>query len=63
MTAKDQNNYENRELQKNEQMLINIKMNENELVRPMMVSVSCSTDENGTQKRAEKRKNIRETIT
>ena len=63
MTAKDQNNYENRELQKNEQMLINIKMNENELVRPMMASVSCSTDENATQKRAEKRKNIRETIT
>ena len=63
MTAKDQNNYENRELQKNEKMLINIKMNENELVRPMMVSVSCSTDENATQKRAEKRKNIRETIT
>ena len=63
MTAKDQNNYENRELQKNEQMLINIKMNENELVRPMMVSVNCSTDENATQKRAEKRKNIRETIT
>ena len=37
-------------------MLINIKMNENELVRPMMVSVGCSTDENATQKRAEKRK-------
>ena len=48
ITAKDQKNYENRELQKNEQMLINIKMNENELVRPMMVSVSCSTDENAT---------------
>ena len=31
-------------------------MNENELVRPMMVSVGCSTDENATQKRAEKRK-------
>ena len=33
-------------------------MNENERVRPTMVSVSRSTDENATQKRAEKKKNI-----
>ena len=37
-------------------MSIDIKMNENERVRPTMVSVSRSTDENATQKRAEKRK-------
>ena len=55
-TAKDQKFYKNREVQKNEQMPINIKMNENKLVRPTMVSVSRSPDENATQKRAEKRK-------
>ena len=33
-----------------------MKMNENKLVRPTMVSVSRSTDENATQKQAEKRK-------
>ena len=37
-------------------MSIDIKMNENERVRPTMVSVSRSADENATQKRAEKRK-------
>ena len=47
-TAKDKKYYENREVQKNEQMPINIKMNENKLVRPTMVSVSRSTDENAT---------------
>ena len=55
-TAKDPKHYENREVQNYEQMPINIKMNENELARPTMVSVSCSTDENVTQKRAENRK-------
>ena len=55
-TAKDPKNYENREVQKNKQMPIDIKMNENKLVRLTMVSVSRSTDENATQKRAEKRK-------
>ena len=39
-------------------MTIDIKMNENKLVRPTMVSVSRSTDENATQKRAERRKNL-----
>ena len=55
-TAKDPKNYENREVQKNKQMPIDIKMNENKVVRPTIVSVSRSTDENATQKRAEKRK-------
>ena len=55
-TAKDPKNYENRKVQKIKQMPIDIKMNENELLRQTMVSVSRSTDENATQKRAEKRK-------
>ena len=61
-TAKDPKNYENREVQKNKQMPINIKMNENKLVKPTMVSVSCPTDENATQKRAEKRQILRKQL-
>ena len=61
-TAKDPKNYENREVQKNKQMPIDIKMNENKLVKPTMVSVSCPTDENATQKRAEKRKILRKQL-
>ena len=61
-TGKDPKSYENREVQKNEQMPIDIKMNENKLVMPTMVSVSRSADENATQKRAEKRKILEEQL-
>ena len=54
--AKDPSNYQDRAVQKNEQMPIDIKISDSELVRPMMVSVNNTTDETVVKKRAEKRK-------
>ena len=53
---KEPSNYQDRAVQKNEQMPIDIKISDSELVRPMMVSVNNTTDENVAKKRAEKRK-------
>ena len=55
-TAKDPNNYTDRETQKNEQVPIDVEMNDNELSQPTMVSVNTATDEFFSKKRAEKRK-------
>ena len=55
-TAKDPSNYQDREFQKNEQMPIDIKISDNDLVRPTMVSVNNTTDESIGKKQAEKRK-------
>ena len=54
--AKDPSNYQDRAVQKNEQMPIDIKISDSELVRPTMVSVNNTTDETVVKKRAEKRK-------
>ena len=53
-TAKDPNNYKNRETQKKEQVPIDVEMNDNELPQPTMVSVNTATDEFFSKKRAEK---------
>ena len=55
-TVKDPSNYQDRADQKNEQMPIDIKISNSELVRPTMVSVNNTTDETVVKKRAEKRK-------
>ena len=55
-TAKDPNNYTDRETQKNEQVPTDVEMNDNELSQPTMVSVNTATDEFFSKKRAEKRK-------
>ena len=54
--AKDLTNYQNREVQKNEQVPINIKMSDDEFVTPTMVSVNNTVDENAVKQRAAKRK-------
>ena len=45
-TVKDPINYQDREVQKNEQVLIDIETTDDELVRPTMVSVNNAVDEN-----------------
>ena len=54
--AKDPSNYQNRAVQKNEQMLIDIKISDSELVRPTMVSVNNTTDETVVKKEQKKEK-------
>ena len=54
--AKDPSNYQDRAVQKNEQMSIDIKMSDSKLVRPMMVSVNNTANETVVKKKAEKRK-------
>ena len=51
---KEPSNYQDRAVQKNEQMPIDIKSSDSELVRPTMVSVNNTTDETVVKKRAEK---------
>ena len=46
MTVKDPNNYQDREVQKNEQVPIDMEITDNELARPTMVSVNNAVDEN-----------------
>ena len=53
---KDPSSYQDRADQKNEQVPIDIKISNSELVRPTMVSVNNTTDEAVVKKRAEKRK-------
>ena len=53
---KDPSNYQDRADQKNEQMTIDIKISNSELVKPTMVSVNNTTDETVVKKRAGKRK-------
>ena len=54
--AKDPSNYKDREVKKNEQVPINIQITEDELVRPTMVSVNNTINENIVKQRAAKRK-------
>ena len=54
--AKDPSNYQDRAVQKNEQMSIDIKMSDSKLVRPMMVSVNNTANKTVVKKKAEKRK-------
>ena len=56
MTAKDPSNYQDREVQKNEQVPIHIKMSDDEFVSPTMVSVNNTVDENAVKQQAAKRK-------
>ena len=60
--VKDPSIYQDRAVPKNEQMPIDIKISDSELVRPMMVSVNNTTDETVVKKRAEKKKNVGKTI-
>ena len=53
---KDPSNYQDRADQKNEQMTIDIKISNSDLVKPTMVSVNNTTDETVVKKRAGKRK-------
>ena len=46
LTVKDPNNYQDREVQKNEQVPIDMEITDNELARPTMVSVNNAVDEN-----------------
>ena len=55
-TAKDPSNYQDREVKKNEQVPINIKISDDEFVSRTMVSVNNTVDENFVKQRAEKRK-------
>ena len=55
MTAKDPSNYQDREVQKNEQVPINIKMSDDEFVSPTIVSVNNTVDENAVKQRATKK--------
>ena len=54
MTAKDPSNYQDREVQKNEQVPIDIKMSDDEFVSPTIVSVNNTVDENAVKQRATK---------
>ena len=56
MTAKDPSNYQDRGVQKNQQVPIDIKMSDDEFVSPTMVSVNTTVDENAVKQRAGKRK-------
>ena len=60
--AKDPSIYQDRAVPKNEQMPIDIKISDSELVRPTMVSVNNTTDETVVKKRAEKRKMLEEQL-
>ena len=55
MTAKDPSNYQDREVQKNEQVPIDIKMSDDEFVSPTIVSVNNTVDENAVKQRATKK--------
>ena len=55
-SVKDPSNYQDTAVQTNEQMTIDIKISDSELVRPTMVFVNKTTDETVVKKRAEKRK-------
>ena len=55
LTAKDPSNYQDREVWKNEQVPIDIKMSDNEFVSPTMVSVNNTVDENAVKQPVEKR--------
>ena len=56
LTAKHPSNYQDREVQKNEQVSIDIKMSDDEFVSPTMVSVNATVDENAVKQRVAKRK-------
>ena len=61
-TAKDPSNYQDREVQKNEQIPIDIKMSDDELVSPTMVNLTSdnfvknTVNENVVKQQAAKRK-------
>ena len=54
-TAKDPSNYQDREIQKNEQVPIGIEITDDELVRSTMVSVNNTVDENVVKQQSAKR--------
>ena len=54
-TVNDPNNYKDRGTQKNQQVLIDAQMSDNELSQPTMVSVNTAADEFFSKKQAEKR--------
>ena len=54
-TAKDPSNYQDREDQKNEQVPVDIEITDDELVRPTMVSVNNTVDENVVKQQLAKR--------
>ena len=56
LTVKDPRNYKDREVQKNQQVPIDIEITVDELVRPTMVSVNNTVNENVVKQRATKRK-------
>ena len=56
LTTKDPSNYKDREVQKNEEVLIDIEITDEELVRPTMVSVNNTVNKNVIKQRAVKRK-------
>ena len=58
LTAKNSANYYGRDIEKNEQVPIDIKIDDIKMIneRPTMVSVNNAVDENANKKRVEKRK-------
>ena len=60
--AKDPSNYQDRAVQKNEQMSNDIKMSDSKLVRPMMVSVNNTANKTVVKKKSRKKKNVGKTI-
>ena len=61
-TAKDLSNYQDREVQKNEQVPIDIKMSDYEFVSPTMVSANNTVDENAVKQHAAKRKILKKQL-
>ena len=55
MTGKDPSNYQDREVQKNEQVPIDIKMSDDEFVSPTIVSVNNTVDEDAVKQQATKK--------
>ena len=61
-TVEDPSIYQDRAVQKNKQIPIDIKISDSELVRPTMVSVNSKTDETVVKRRAEKRKMLKKQL-
>ena len=56
LRAKDPSNYKDREVQKNEQVPIDIQITDDELIRSTMVSVNNTVNENVVKQGAAKKK-------
>ena len=56
LTVKDPRNYKDRKVKKNEQMPTDIEITDDELVRPTMVSVNNTVNENVVKQRVARRK-------